>query len=227
MVQPYADIPQALEIEPDTAETAALLPGEIVEPLAPVEEALTVRPVAAPVLDALSEEKLDAAFDLAEAEFDLVGSPPEEAIEPPRLMRVLVAEDNRTNRLVLEKMLQSLNIDLVFAENGQEAVDHFQWQRPDLLFTDISMPKMDGKEAARRIRALETDMQADPCPIIAITAHAMDGDADDILAAGIDHYLTKPVKKAALIDHILAAWPEKSQPVFPEEAVQAAAASVR
>lgn len=227
VVQPYADIPQALEIEPDTAETAALLPGEIVEPLAPVEEALTVRPVAAPVLDALSEEKLDAAFDLAEAEFDLVGSPPEEAIEPPRLMRVLVAEDNRTNRLVLEKMLQSLNIDLVFAENGQEAVDHFQWQRPDLLFTDISMPKMDGKEAARRIRALETDMQADPCPIIAITAHAMDGDADDILAAGIDHYLTKPVKKAALIDHILAAWPEKSQPVFPEEAVQAAAASVR
>jgi CheY-like chemotaxis protein len=89
------------------------------------------------------------------------------------------------------------------------------------------MPKMDGKEAARRIRALETQMQSDPCPIVAITAHAMDGDADDILAAGIDHYMTKPVKKADLIEHILAVWPDETQPVLPEEADQAAAASAR
>ncbi len=227
VVQPYAGVPQASDIKPDTAKIAPPLPREIAEPLAPAEEALTKTSLAAPVSEAVTEEMLDAAFDLAEAEFDLVGSPPEEAIEPPRLMRVLVAEDNRTNRLVLEKMLQSLNIDLVFAENGQEAVDHFQWQRPDLLFTDISMPKMDGKEAARRIRALETQMQSDPCPIVAITAHAMDGDADDILAAGIDHYMTKPVKKADLIEHILAVWPDETQPVLPEEADQAAAASAR
>ena len=169
---------------------------------------------------------LDVAFELAEAEFDLTDQNGPSALDEPRQMRVLVAEDNRTNRLVLEKMVKSLNIDLVFAENGQIAVDHFQWQRPDILFTDISMPKMDGKEAARRIRAFEEETNADPCPIIAITAHAMDGDSDDILAAGIDHYLTKPVKKAALIDYILDAWPKGTQPVLNEED-QAAIASAR
>ena len=110
-------------------------------------------------------------------------------------MRVLVAEDNRTNRLVIEKMLKSLNIDLSFAENGQEAVDHYQWEVPDILFTDISMPKMDGKEAARQIRAIEARDSLPPCPIVAITAHAMEGDADEILAAGIDAYLTQTGEK--------------------------------
>ena len=177
-----------------------------------------------------TEDMLDVAFEVAEAEFDLIDKTGQPSLDEPRQMRVLVAEDNRTNRLVLEKMVKSLNIDLVFAENGQIAVDHFQWQRPDLMFTDISMPKMDGKEAARRIRAYEAETNADPCPIIAITAHAMDGDADEILAAGIDHYLTKPVKKAALIDYIVDAWPEGTQPVMPaedEDQDQAAIASAR
>ena len=131
-------------------------------------------------------------------------------------MRVLVAEDNRTNRFVIEKMLKGLNIELVFAENGLEAIDRFQWQRPDIFFTDISMPKMDGKEAARRIRAMEAEQTLPPCPIVAITAHAMEGDADEILAAGIDHYLSKPVKKAALIEHMLAAAPGEVEDLIPE-----------
>ena len=95
-----------------------------------------------------------------------------------------------------------------------EAVDQFQWQRPDIIFTDISMPKMDGKEAARRIRQIEAEENLPPCPIVAITAHAMEGDADEILAAGIDHYLTKPVKKAALTEHVLKAQPEGTEPVL-------------
>ena len=154
------------------------------------------------------------------ARFEEAGGP-----NAPRQMRVLVAEDNRTNRLVIEKMLKTLNIDLSFAENGQEAVDHFQWQRPDILFTDISMPKMDGKEAARRIRAFEADGQVDPCPIVAITAHAMEGDAEAILAAGIDHYMTKPVKKADLIEYILDSCPEAVLPVMdaPSQAATASA----
>ena len=130
-------------------------------------------------------------------------------------MRVLAAEDNRTNRFVLEKMLKALDIDLVFAENGLEAVQSFEDQRPDVIFTDISMPKMDGKEATRRIRAIEADQELEPCPIIAITAHAMEGDADDILAAGVDHYLTKPLKKKKLIDHIVEAQPIDCRPVLP------------
>jgi signal transduction histidine kinase/CheY-like chemotaxis protein len=147
---------------------------------------------------------------------DAPSAPPTPAPEAPgqRLMRVLVAEDNRTNRFVIQKMLKALNIDLVFAENGQELVDKFEWQRPDIVFTDISMPKLDGKEAARRIRAIEQQDGLDPCPIVAITAHAMDGDAEDILAAGIDHYLSKPLKKAALVDHILSAHtPASASPI--------------
>ena len=174
-----------------------------------------------------TEEMLDAAFALAEDEFEMHPASPDAPSEDLRQMRVLVAEDNRTNRLVIEKMLKSLNVDLFFADNGQEAVDYFKWQRPDIFFTDISMPKMDGKEAARRIRSFESETGLKPCPIVAITAHAMDGDADEILAAGIDHYLTKPVKKAALIDHILAVWSDRFQPVLAEVEGQAATASVR
>jgi signal transduction histidine kinase/DNA-binding response OmpR family regulator len=110
-----------------------------------------------------------------------------------RQMRVLAAEDNRTNQLVFQKMVRDMDIDLVFADNGRIAVEKFQSFQPDLIFMDISMPEMDGKEAARTIRALGSKV-----PIVALTAHAMDGDAEAILAAGIDRYLTKPLRKTAI-----------------------------
>ena len=114
-----------------------------------------------------------------------------------RPMRVLAAEDNKTNRLVLRKMLQRLNIDLQLATNGQEAVALFETFRPDLVFMDISMPKMNGKDAAAAIRALEDG--ASSCPIVALTAHAIQDEKERILAAGLDHFLTKPLRKAELV----------------------------
>ncbi len=123
----------------------------------------------------------------------------EVAEDPPgaaadlRQMRVLAAEDNRTNQLVFQKMVRDMDIVLEFADNGRIAVEKFQSFRPDLIFMDISMPEMDGKEAARTIRALGSKV-----PIVALTAHAMDGDAEAILAAGIDRYLTKPLRKTAI-----------------------------
>ncbi len=113
-----------------------------------------------------------------------------------RQMRVLTAEDNRTNQLVFQKMVKDLDIDLVFANNGREAVDLYRSFQPDLIFMDISMPEMDGREAARAIRNLEEGQSH--VPIVALTAHALDGDADGILAAGIDRYMTKPLRKAAI-----------------------------
>jgi CheY-like chemotaxis protein len=110
-----------------------------------------------------------------------------------RQMRVLAAEDNRTNQLVFQKMVRDMDIDLRFADNGRIAVDLYREFQPDLIFMDISMPEMDGKEAARTIRALGSKV-----PIVALTAHAMDGDAEAILAAGIDRYLTKPLRKTAI-----------------------------
>ncbi|MEO1536804.1 MAG: ATP-binding protein [Pseudomonadota bacterium] len=165
----------------------------------------------------------DAGIRLSEAEFDLIDSVCEQA--RPRPMRVLVAEDNRTNRLVIEKMLKDVYVDLVFAENGRVALEQFQWKRPDLIFTDISMPKLDGKQAARKIRELEREAGNERCPIVAITAHAMEGDAEDILASGIDHYMTKPVRKAELIGYIETHCPNGAEDPLPR--AQAAAASSR
>ena len=124
-----------------------------------------------------------------------------------RLMRILAAEDNKTNRLVFSKMLKSLNIDLKFACDGQEAVDMWKEFQPDLIFMDISMPRLDGKEAARQIRGMEGGT-GERVPIVALTAHAMAGDEKEILDAGLDHYMTKPLRKAAIISRILAHCPD-------------------
>ncbi len=124
---------------------------------------------------------------------------PNKTPSPLRALRVLAAEDNKTNRLVFGKMLKLLNIDLKFAENGLEAVELFQSFQPDVIFMDISMPKMDGKEATGKIRELESARNLPRTPIVAMTAHAMQGDEETILAAGLDRYLTKPLKKAGVV----------------------------
>lgn len=135
------------------------------------------------------------------------GQPP--APPPARRLRVLAADDNRTNRLVFRKMVEGLDIDLAFAANGREAVDLWQRLRPDLIYMDISMPEMDGRQAAGAIRAREAaEGQGAHVPIIAMTAHALDGDAAQILAAGLDRYLAKPLKRAEVaqpIEELLAA----------------------
>ena len=131
-----------------------------------------------------------------------------------RQMRVLAAEDNRTNRLVFSKMVKDCDIELVFANNGREAVELWQSFRPDLIFMDISMPEMDGREATRAIRLVETT-QGGHVPICALTAHAMDGDSESIFAAGVDHYLTKPLRKAEICARIFEACPEGARPSCP------------
>ncbi len=131
-----------------------------------------------------------------------------------RLMRVLVAEDNRTNQLVFQKMVREANIELVFANNGLEAVSAFQTWAPDMIFMDISMPEMDGRDAARAIRSLEAG--ASHVPIVALTAHAMDGDEASILAAGIDLYMTKPLRKALILDTLAGLCPDHAYPVIAE-----------
>jgi len=204
--------PQTTDLEETPSDIAGLLNDRWIKN-APTSHNASL--ISAPYTDA----EIETVFDMTEPEFEI--QPPVEEKVIDRSMRILVAEDNKTNRIVIEKMLKTLNIDLVFAENGQEAVDHFKWQRPDVFFTDISMPKMDGKEAARQIRTMESVEQLSRCPIVAITAHAMEGDAEDILAAGIDHYLTKPVKKAALIEHILNFQPNGTLPVTKDAAVEA------
>ncbi|NNK77901.1 MAG: response regulator [Litoreibacter sp.] len=124
-----------------------------------------------------------------------------EAPEPPetdRTLQVLAAEDNKTNQLVFRKMLKDIELDLKIVGNGREAVDAFSAHRPDMIFMDISMPEMDGMEATNAIRALERKSGFEAVPIIAMTAHAVDGDEARIREAGVDHYLTKPLKREAI-----------------------------
>ena len=80
------------------------------------------------------------------------------------------------------------------------------------------MPKLDGKDATRAIRALEGNKDT-PVPIVALTAHAMDGEEAAIMAAGLNHYLTKPLSKDALEKQVLAAWSDGLQPPVPHKAM--------
>ena len=135
-----------------------------------------------------------------------------------RVMRVLAAEDNRTNQLVFRKMVKDIDIELTFANNGREAVELYQSFMPDMIFMDISMPEMDGREAAQAIRTLESGGKWH-VPIVALTAHALDGDSDSIFAAGIDRYMTKPLRKSAITGALVEFCPTDARPILPEEAL--------
>ncbi|MEQ6249677.1 response regulator [Sulfitobacter sp. HNIBRBA3233] len=148
-------------------------------------------------------------------------APARDSDAPPavgRRMRVLAAEDNRTNRLVFSKMVKTLNIDLQFAENGEEAVALYRSFGPDVVFMDISMPKMDGRKATAEIRGIE-QTSGRHVPIVAMTAHALRDDDKSFLDAGLDHYLSKPLKRAAIEQQILKAQPEGTAPVLPVQDV--------
>lgn len=150
-------------------------------------------------------------------------SPTSQIETPPpelRKMRVLAAEDNRTNQLVFSKMVKSLNITLEFAANGEEAVELYQSFKPDLVFMDISMPRMDGKQATQKIREIEA-RTGGHIPVVAMTAHALPDDDKSILQAGLDHYLTKPLRRAKIEEHVKLAQPKGTEPLFEDEVQEA------
>jgi len=104
---------------------------------------------------------------------------------------VLAAEDNEINRYVIEKLLEGMGHDVVFAADGAEAVELAGRLRFDVVLMDIQMPTVDGITAAGRIRAMEG--AGAHVPIIALTAHAMAGDRESYLKAGMDDYVAKPI----------------------------------
>ena len=115
---------------------------------------------------------------------------------------LLVADDNRTNRMVISKMLKSLSADVHLAEDGVEVVSKFQELRPDLIFMDMFMPGMTGLEATEAIRRLEDEKGLFRTPIVALTANATDTDRERCMAAKMDEFLSKPVRKYQLIEMI-------------------------
>ncbi|MBV9269064.1 MAG: response regulator [Acidobacteriaceae bacterium] len=113
-----------------------------------------------------------------------------------RPLVVLLAEDNAINQKISTKLLQQLGCTVVLAVDGEEAVRLSSERSFDCIFMDCQMPKVDGYQAARAIRRAEAGRPR--VPIIALTAHAMRGDREICLAAGMDDYLSKPVRKADL-----------------------------
>ncbi|MFC9582000.1 response regulator [Streptomyces yangpuensis] len=117
--------------------------------------------------------------------------PPGDLTAAPRDLRILVAEDNEPNRLLLLRMLKKIGYTAHVAHNGRQALEALRERPFDVVLMDVQMPEMDGLEASRRIHG---EWPADTRPtIIAMTANAMPGDREQCLAAGMDDYITKPL----------------------------------
>lgn len=125
--------------------------------------------------------------------------------ESGRAPKILVAEDQPMNQMVLRRQLRRLGVDCDIAEHGGEALEFLEHDRYDVVITDCAMPVMDGFALSRAIREKETDGQA-PCPIIALTANAVSGDAQRCYDAGMNAYLSKPASLAELANAITKVW---------------------
>lgn len=123
--------------------------------------------------------------------------------------RILLVEDNEMNRDMLSRRLVRNGYEVVVAVDGQQGVDMAASERPDLILMDMSLPIIDGWEAARQIKANDATRQI---PVIALTAHAMAGDREKAMEMGCDDYDTKPVELPRLLGKIVALLEGVSRP---------------
>lgn len=124
--------------------------------------------------------------------------------------RILCVEDNPQNMRLVRKMLRRGGYTVLEAEDGLSGVQIAEDEQPDLILMDINLPDIDGLEATRRIKA---QSELHHIPIIALTANAMYGDEERCLAAGCNHYISKPFSKDLLLDtvrHFLTTEPESN-----------------
>jgi CheY-like chemotaxis protein len=136
----------------------------------------------------------------------VLGNPPPEAVSPAapvpgpsdqRPLRILVAEDSPVNQKLALAILRRMGHQVTLVTTGTAAVETWKREAFDLVLMDIQMPEMDGLEATRNIRAIERPGGA-RTPIIAMTAHAMGGDRERCLEAGMDDHVAKPINRADL-----------------------------
>lgn len=125
-------------------------------------------------------------------------------------LKLLVAEDNKPNQMVIKKMLQRAHLDVDVVNNGYEALQAVQKQHYDIVLMDISMPEMDGMSATQAIRKLAGEYS--DLPIVALTAHTLSGDRERFLAAGMNDYLSKPIVRQEAL-HCIARWTSKTAPI--------------
>jgi CheY-like chemotaxis protein len=124
-------------------------------------------------------------------------------------LRILLAEDNVVNQKLAMRLLQQMGYRADLASNGIEAIECMERQPYDVVLMDVQMPEMDGLEASRRINA---KWSADERPrIVAMTANAMQADREECLAAGMDDYVTKPIRVDRLVEALSNANPRRDR----------------
>jgi CheY-like chemotaxis protein len=112
-------------------------------------------------------------------------------------VKILVAEDEEVNFLYINEVLDIPNVEVIHAWDGKQAIELYKQELPALIIMDIKMPHINGYEALKEIKAINSSI-----PIIALTAHALSGDREKALAAGFDAYLSKPVTEDLILSTI-------------------------
>jgi CheY-like chemotaxis protein len=202
------DVASALRQSKNCASTPILLLTSADQPAdsanTPAVNGFLVKPVGQKAL-------LDAIRRLVGARLRVDQEPAAPAVTPTRAarrLRVLVAEDNPVNQKLAQHLLERRGHTPILVGNGREAVETIVRDHFDLVLMDLQMPEMDGFEATASIRARERETSIPRVPIIALTAHAMQGDRQRCLDADMDGYVAKPIKPVELfevIDRVIAA----------------------
>ena len=165
--------------------------------------------IAAFLIKPIRREELRKALLTAIAEHDHTCKPahaPEQLTSPPVVgqqalhFRILLAEDNVVNQRVAVAMLRKAGHSVALAANGKEALRLFEKERFDAILMDVQMPEMDGCEATAAIRSSETRAGRGHTPVIAMTAHAMSGDRERCIEAGMDDYISKPINAKTVLE---------------------------
>ncbi|QYM77927.1 response regulator [Horticoccus luteus] len=199
------DLLRQVRSEPMLAGLKTILLTTIREPLSPEELAASGadRALGKPVRHRALEEALRALLGREQRENPTPALGRNDAaaglVKDGPAVRILVAEDNRVNQTVIRKQLEKFGYDPVLVENGRQAVEAVKAEVFDVVLMDCQMPEMDGIEATRHIRAWEvaqsqSGSERRPVHIVALTAHAIKGDREQCLAAGMNDYLSKPVR---------------------------------
>jgi signal transduction histidine kinase/CheY-like chemotaxis protein/HPt (histidine-containing phosphotransfer) domain-containing protein len=178
--------------------------------------AARVHATAARVDDAVLRQTVRNAFGLAppvrtQPVLAAPLMPPIEEVDTrqPLAGRVLLVEDHPVNQKVAQKLLERLGLTVEVADNGEIALDKLRQQDYAMVLMDCQMPVLDGYSATRRLREIESAQGGPRMPVIAMTAHAMSGDRERCLQAGMDDYLSKPLDRQ-LLAQTLARWMQRS-----------------
>ena len=148
----------------------------------------------------------DADWDPAKASLIAEAEAMPDTDSIPADLRILLAEDNKINQKLAIRILEGKGWSVTVANNGCEAVETWEQGDFDIILMDVTMPEMDGREASQRIRAKEVELDRGRIPIVAMTAHAMIGDKENCMAAGMDAYVSKPIDRRILFQ-VIASFP--------------------